>query len=97
MRAEIYALRARNRVGSHLPQGQVAMAKTAEPATTGSQFFITSEDSSIPAEYTVLGTVTTGLDVITAVIAAGDDGAYGATAGGGHPKQELMIKSFTVS
>lgn len=47
--------------------GVVAMAKTATEAdgTSGSQFFIvTGEDAGLPAQYAILGTVTSGLDVV---------------------------------
>ena len=44
----------------------------------GSQFFLVYEDSTIPADsaggYTVLGRVTSGLDVVTAVADAGVQG-----------------------
>ena len=47
--------------------GVVAMAKTASepPGTSGSQFFIvTSANAGLPAEYAIVGKVTSGLDVV---------------------------------
>ena len=49
--------------------GTVAMAKTAMPNSTGSQFFIMLEDWTkpprlLPPEYTIIGQVTIGLDVV---------------------------------
>jgi len=78
------------------PAGSIAMANTGQPGSTGSQFFICSEDTKLPASYTLLGTITTGLDIVKGVVKAGDDGAFKANAGGGHPKKEMDIKSITV-
>jgi cyclophilin family peptidyl-prolyl cis-trans isomerase len=47
--------------------GVVAMAKTGAepPGTSGSQFFVvTAADAQLPPDYALLGTVTTGLDVV---------------------------------
>ncbi len=79
------------------PAGSIAMANTGKPGSTGSQFFICSADTKLPASYTLLGKITTGLDLIGDVVKAGDDGAFKAQAGGGHPKKELDIKTLTVA
>ncbi|MEU4240366.1 peptidylprolyl isomerase [Actinoplanes sp. NPDC026619] len=79
------------------PAGSIAMANTGQAGSTGSQFFICSEDTQLPASYTLLGTITTGLDVVKDVVKAGDDEAFKASAGGGHPKKELDIKALTMS
>jgi peptidyl-prolyl cis-trans isomerase B (cyclophilin B) len=79
------------------PDGVIAMANSGQPGTTGSQFFIVFGDSQLDPSYTVLGTVTSGMDIVKQVAAAGDDGAYAQQAGGGHPKKEVMIKSLTMS
>ncbi|GIF03506.1 peptidylprolyl isomerase [Actinoplanes siamensis] len=79
------------------PAGSIAMANTGQPGSTGSQFFICSEDTNLPASYTLLGTITKGLDLVKTVVKAGDDGAFASQAGGGHPKKELDIKTMTVS
>ena len=47
--------------------------------------------------YTLLGTITTGLEIVKDVVKAGDDGAFAQQAGGGHPKKELDIKALTMS
>jgi peptidyl-prolyl cis-trans isomerase B (cyclophilin B) len=80
------------------PEGVVAIAKTQDPGTSGSQFFIVYKDSELPADYTVLGHVTEGLDVIKKVAAAGvipDPQAQ--SAGDGKPKLEVKIKTLTMS
>ncbi|MFF5078853.1 peptidylprolyl isomerase [Actinoplanes sp. NPDC000266] len=79
------------------PAGSIAMANTGQPGSTGSQFFIVSEDTQLSANYTLLGTITSGLDVVKGVVKAGDDGAFKESAGGGHPKKEIDIKSLTMA
>jgi peptidyl-prolyl cis-trans isomerase B (cyclophilin B) len=77
------------------PKGTIAMAKTSAPSTTGSQFFIVYEDTDLPPDYTVLGTVTKGLDIVESVAKAGSDNANGK--GDGHPKKEITIKTLTMA
>ncbi len=79
------------------PEGVIAMAKSQDPGSTGSQFFIVYGDTELDASYTLLGTITEGLDIVKQVGAAGDDGAYASSAGGGHPKKEVLIKSLTMT
>ncbi|MBM2622314.1 peptidylprolyl isomerase [Actinoplanes sp. LDG1-06] len=79
------------------PAGSIAMANTGQPGSTGSQFFICSEDTKLPANYTLLGKITTGLDIIQGVVKAGDDKAFEPNPGGGHPKKEFDIKTLTVA
>ncbi|GID27151.1 peptidylprolyl isomerase [Paractinoplanes brasiliensis] len=79
------------------PAGSIAMANTGQPGSTGSQFFIVSEDTQLPANYTLLGTITEGLNIVKDVVKAGDDGAFAQQAGGGHPKKEVTIKSLTMA
>ncbi|WP_127554032.1 peptidylprolyl isomerase [Actinoplanes sp. OR16] len=79
------------------PAGSIAMANTGQAGSTGSQFFICSEDTQLSPNYTLLGTITEGLDIVKDVVKAGDDGAFDSSAGGGHPKKELGIKTMTVS
>lgn len=77
------------------PSGTIAMAKTAEPGSTGSQFFIVYADTQLDPSYTVLGTVTKGMDIVQAVAKAGTDNANGK--GDGHPKKEIDIKTLTMA
>ncbi|WP_185046967.1 peptidylprolyl isomerase [Actinoplanes octamycinicus] len=57
------------------PKATLAMARTQTPGTTGSQFFIVWGDDikadSLPAEYTILGTITKGMDIVEKVGKAG--------------------------
>ncbi|MFU8854373.1 peptidylprolyl isomerase [Micromonospora sp. SL1-18] len=79
------------------PEGVIAMANSGQPGSTGSQFFIVYGDSQLDPNYTVLGTITGGMDLVQQVAAAGDDGAFAQQAGGGHPKKEVVIKKLTMT
>ncbi len=78
--------------GAAYAKGVVAMAKTAtEPAgTAGSQFFVvTGKDVGLPPEYAIVGTVTSGLDVVERIGALGDPTTE-------QPIQPVVIDSVTV-
>jgi peptidyl-prolyl cis-trans isomerase B (cyclophilin B) len=78
------------------PAGTLAMANSG-PGTNGSQFFIVYKDGSgLEAKYTTFGKVTKGLDIVQKIAAAGSDDAFAQSAGGGHPKSEVVIQSLTV-
>ncbi|MBM0224968.1 peptidylprolyl isomerase [Micromonospora sp. ATA51] len=79
------------------PEGVIAMANSGQPGSTGSQFFIVYGDSQLDPNYTVLGTITGGMDVVKQVAAAGDDKAFAQQAGGGHPKKEIVINKLAMS
>jgi peptidyl-prolyl cis-trans isomerase B (cyclophilin B) len=51
--------------------------------------------SALPAQYTILGTITSGLDIVKKVAQGGTDNAN--QAGDGHPKTEIDIKSLTMA
>ena len=56
------------------PRGTVAMARTSDPKEgNGGQFFLVYGDSTLPDPdgYTVFGTVTSGLDIVDKIAAAG--------------------------
>ncbi len=76
--------------------GDVAMANGG-PDTNGSQFFFVYQDSQIPGGFSLFGHVTSGLDIIRAVGAGGDDEAYAQEAGGGHPLIPLTFTSITAT
>ena len=78
------------------PRGTVAMAKTAQPNSGGSQFFLVYADSTLPPQYTVFGTIDdAGLTAIDKVAAAGTDDSNGS--GDGKPKAPIEIQSAEVS
>jgi peptidyl-prolyl cis-trans isomerase B (cyclophilin B) len=78
------------------PAGTVAMARTQDPGSNGSQFFLVYKDTQLVDDngYTVFGTVTKGLDVVRKVAAAGADDAN--AAGDGAPKEKVTIQSVTI-
>jgi peptidyl-prolyl cis-trans isomerase B (cyclophilin B) len=76
-------------------RGTVAMANSG-PDSNGSQFFIVYKDSQMAPSYSVIGTVTSGLDVVDKVAAAGAVDANGAATGDGKPKTAVTVQSLTV-
>lgn len=76
------------------PRGTMAMANSG-PGTNGSQFFFIYKDTDLNGpNYSVVGTITEGLDLLDAV---GKEGTDGGDAGEGHPKKEVTIKSISVT
>ncbi len=72
------------------PRGTLAMAN-AGPGTNGSQFFLVYQDSQLPPQYTVFGTIQAdGLATLDKIAKAG------VAAGGddGSPATEVTIKSI---
>jgi peptidyl-prolyl cis-trans isomerase B (cyclophilin B) len=77
---------------ANYPAGTVAMAN-AGPGTSGSQFFIVYEDTTLPGAYTIWGQVTEGLDIVRSLAGQGVlDGS-----GDGPPLQPIGIESATVA
>lgn len=77
---------------NNYPKGTVAMAN-AGPNTNGSQFFIVYQDTTLPPDYTIWGTVTSGLDVVERVAAAGVEGGLSD----GPPALPVTIETATVA
>ena len=72
-------------------EGTVAMAKSQADAagTSGSQFFVvTAPDAGLPPDYAVVGTVTEGMETVSAIEALG--------TGDGPPSQPVVIEKVTV-
>jgi peptidyl-prolyl cis-trans isomerase B (cyclophilin B) len=66
-------------VTTEYKRGTVAMARTAEPNSVGSQFFIVLDDQASQSlagpgynNYQIIGTVTKGMDAVDAIAAAAD-------------------------
>ena len=77
------------------PAGTIAMARTSDPKSNGSQFFLVYKDSTLPTDgggYSIFGTVSSGLDVVSKVAASGVEG--GGTDG--KPATPINITSVTV-
>ena len=78
---------------SHV-RGAISMARSQDPDSASSQFFIVHEDSTfLDGQYAVFGYVTEGMDVVDAVCTAAtpidDNGTI-------LPEQQPIINSITV-
>jgi peptidyl-prolyl cis-trans isomerase B (cyclophilin B) len=73
------------------PTGSVAMARTQDPNSNGSQFFIVYADTQLPAPgYSIFGKVVSGLPLVQAIA------ANGIGSDGVAPAQPISIISSTV-
>lgn len=85
------------------PRGSIAMAQGGQPPTIGSQFFICFTDTQLPGDYTLVGTITSGLETIDAVAAGGNDGSFETAPdgspgpGGGAPNIPVTLDTVTVA
>lgn len=82
------------------PEGTIAMANSGQPGSTGSQFFICyTSCSSLPPNYSVVGTVSEGLDVVKQIAAAGvvPSGSGTGSPGDGAPATPVTLESVTVA
>ena len=84
---------------NNYPAGTIAVARTGgNPNSNGTQFFIVYKDTVIPADaaggYTVVGKVTSGLDVVSGIAAAGLKPGENATDGA--PVEPVTIDSFSL-
>jgi peptidyl-prolyl cis-trans isomerase B (cyclophilin B) len=73
------------------PRGTIAMARTQEPGTGGSQFFLVYKDSPLPPNYTPFGTISKGLDVIDTIAKGGS-----TPVNDGKPNTSVTITKATV-
>lgn len=74
------------------PRGTLAMAN-AGPGTNGSQFFLVYQDSQLPPQYTVFGTIdATGLATLDKIAAAG----VGGGGQDGKPATDVTIKTIAL-
>jgi peptidyl-prolyl cis-trans isomerase B (cyclophilin B) len=90
------------------PAGVVAMANAGNKDQNGSQFFIVYQDtpvssdengqlqSNLQSDYTVIGTVTSGLDIVQKVGKAGAVASSPSDPTDGAPKLPVTIKTATV-
>lgn len=79
------------------PNGTVAIANTGQPGSSGSQFFLVYGPTTLESKYTVLGTITKGLDVVEKIGAAGAVDKAGKATGDGAPKNPVTITSLKVT
>lgn len=72
--------------------GSLAMAKTAAPKSTGSQFFIVTgaQGEALPPQYSLFGEVTEGMEVVESI-----EGI--PTTPADAPTEEIFIESVTIT
>ncbi|MEU4514299.1 peptidylprolyl isomerase [Nonomuraea wenchangensis] len=90
-----YVMAEENLEGAQYKRGVMAMAKTSAPGTTGSQFFLVFGDIQLTPDYTPVGTITKGLDILDKVNKAGVIADMGD--GTGAPKETMEIKDVTIA
>ncbi|SEO95797.1 peptidylprolyl isomerase [Trujillonella endophytica] len=79
------------------PRGTIAMANSGTPGSTGSQFFLCFVDTQLSPDYTAVGTVDeAGLAVLDQIAAAGNDGSFEPSPGGGAPNTPVTLTSVSV-
>ncbi|TNC22221.1 peptidylprolyl isomerase [Amycolatopsis alkalitolerans] len=81
-------------------RGILAMAKTSQPNSGGSQFFMVYGDAQLSPDYTVFGSISdAGLQVLDKVARAGIDPASAAQSqdGTGTPKMAVKFTGATVA
>lgn len=78
-------------------RGILAMAKTQDPNSGGSQFFMVFGEAELPPEYTVFGSISdAGLQVLDKVARGGADDSKGSGDGTGPPKIPVTFQSIAV-
>jgi peptidyl-prolyl cis-trans isomerase B (cyclophilin B) len=91
-----YKFTSENLTGAKYTAGTVAMANSGTSDSNGSQFFMVYKNTKeLPASYTPFGTITSGLNVLRAIAARGDNNSN--PAGGGNPKEKVQIESVTIA
>jgi peptidyl-prolyl cis-trans isomerase B (cyclophilin B) len=83
------------------PAGSIAMARQGDNGySQGHQFFIVLADTTLQSDtaggYTIVGSVTSGLDTLAALVAAGVDPATVGSDGSGFPLEPITITAFTI-
>lgn len=76
------------------PKGSVAMAEP-QGGEAGSQFFLVYRDTTLPPDYTIVGRVTSGLEVVESIAKDGVDPSS-PTAGDGPPATPLTITAARI-
>lgn len=79
---------------NNYPAGSVAMANRG-PDTASSQVFLVYKNTTLPPNYTIVGKVTGGLDVVK-YVAAGGVQAGSSDASDGPPAQPIVIKTASI-
>ncbi len=83
------------------PAGTIAMARQGNNGySQGHQFFIVLTDTTLGSDtaggYTIVGSVTSGLDSLATLVAAGVDPSTAGADGSGFPLEPITITAFTL-
>ena len=79
-------------IENNYPAGTVAMAN-AGPGTSGSQFFLVYQDTTLGPNYSIWGKITKGLQIVQSVASQGVNGG----GSDGAPAQSVTIESVAVT
>lgn len=83
------------------PKGSIAMAKTTQPNSATSQFFIVLNDTVLPADYTIFATIKPEsfavLDKIASTVNPEVSATATASTGDGKPDQEIRITQVLIA
>ena len=79
-------------IENNYPSGTVAMAN-AGPGTSGSQFFLVYQDTTLGPNYSIWGKITKGLQIVQSVASQGVNGG----GSDGAPAQSVTIESVAVT
>ncbi len=81
------------------PAGSIAMARSDDPYSNGHQFFILLTDTQLDGStggYSIVGTVTSGLDALAGLVLGGVDPTAVGADGSGAPLTPITITAFTL-
>jgi peptidyl-prolyl cis-trans isomerase B (cyclophilin B) len=90
-----YSFASENLTSATYPAGTLAMVNSGSPVSNGSQFLLVYKNSSLAPSYTPFGTIVKGLNIIQNVGSRGF-GPPLNPAGGGKPKESVVIESVTI-
>jgi cyclophilin family peptidyl-prolyl cis-trans isomerase len=77
--------------------GAISMARTNDPNSASSQFFICDGPQNfLDDQYGAFGVVISGLDVVKNIASSDNDGSLEPNPGGGKPLVDIIINSITI-
>lgn len=91
-----YSIKDEVKPGTTYPRGTLAMAKSAQPNSAGSQFFMVYGPTKLSSEYTVFGRIDeAGLKVLDKIAETGSDKSSGPSEG--KPNEPVRIERATTA
>jgi peptidyl-prolyl cis-trans isomerase B (cyclophilin B) len=83
-------------IPSYYGRGTIVMANLGANANGGQFYIVYGDGSDLKGEYSIVGTVTSGLDIVETVAAAGAQDDAGAAVAAGKPKKPITIQQLYV-